>query len=140
VGELRKLRAISIGTERGEDLKGSHMSLLESAISGNITLREQRMVARYISDIGRVLDEVRRVLIPGGQATFVVADSFVRGATISICKIVSGLAEVVGFRCIEDIERLIPPSARYLPPPKQGGLSSLDKRMRVEHCLTFRAG
>jgi ubiquinone/menaquinone biosynthesis C-methylase UbiE len=99
--------------------------------------RGQQIVARYINDCGRVVREIHRVLRRGGQATFVVADATVRGGPILVSDIVDELATVHRMRCVERLERSIPSASRYLPPPTDGS-NTLDKRMRVEHCLTYK--
>jgi hypothetical protein len=138
VGWLRELRSNSIGTERGDDLDPRYAHVLLDAVTEELTPRGRRVVSRYLSDVGGVLGEVRRVLKQDGRATFVVADATISGQAVSICKITKGLARAEGLRCVNHIERAIPTASRYLPPPTAGGPGPLDKRMRIEHCLTFK--
>lgn len=137
VGDLRRLRGESIGSERGRDLDTRYVALFEAAVDGNLTCRGARIVARYLSDMGAVLSEIRRVLKPPGRATLVVADATLQGAAVSLCTITKGLAAIAGLRCVEHSQRIIATRNRYLPPPNEGGRNTLDKRMRSEHCLTF---
>lgn len=139
IGDLRRLRGESIGSERGRDLDSRYAAVLGTAVEGELTHRAARIAARYLSDMGAVLAEVKRVLTPSGRATFVVADATLAGMPVSLCAITKGVAELVGLHCFEHTERSIMMRNRYLPPPMEGGLNSLDKRMRVEHCLTFAA-
>lgn len=140
VGALRALRGTSIGTERGADLEFRHARVIRGAVGGHLSVRSERILARYVGDLLQVLSEIRRVLRPLGRATLVVADARVRGATVSVCRIVKRAADVVGMGCIEHIERRIATGSRYLPPPTEGGKNMLDRRMKVEHCITFARG
>jgi hypothetical protein len=137
IGELRELRGDSIGTERGSDLETRHKALIRRTAKDVISPRSTRIIARYLTDLGSVLTEVARVLKPDGRATFVVADATIEGKPVSICHITKGLAKLAGLRTVEQQRREIPTARRYLPPPTAGGGNTLDKRMRVEHCLTF---
>lgn len=135
--ELRALRGASIGTERGDEAPLDHLETGRSAIAGEISARGQRIVARYVGDFASVLSEVHRVLRPAGQATLVVADATLEGAPVSISAITRAVAEQQTFVLVGHQERAIPTASRYLPPPVRGGSNTLDKRMKVEHCLTF---
>lgn len=137
VGDLRQLRGESIGSERGRDLDSRYSALFLTAVDGNLTHRGARIIARYLSDMGAVLREIRRVLRPAGRATLVVADATLEGASVSLCAIAKGVAELTGLECVEHSQRAIARRSRYLPPPNEGGDNTLDKRMRTEHCLTF---
>ncbi len=137
VRSLRKVRTDSIGSERGDDVEPQYAAILDSVCPSALDTRGGRIVSRYINDFGSVLSEIRRVLRPGGYMTVVVADATVRSATVSVSSIVDGLADAQGMVCIDRLERPIPSGSRYLPPPTDGD-NSLDRRMRTEHCLTYR--
>ena len=137
VGKLRKIRADSIGSERGAHVTARYISILDSVSSPRLDRRGVYITARYINDFGAVIGEIHRVLRRGGQATFVVADATVRGVPILVSKIVDGLTEAHGMTCVDRLERPIAKANRYLPPPTDGS-NTLDRRMRVEHCLTYR--
>jgi SAM-dependent methyltransferase len=136
VGSLRKLRTDSIGSERGGDIEPRYASILDHISSPALDVRGVRIASRYINDFGAVLGEIHRVLKPGGYMTLVVADATVRGATVKVSHIVDGLASAQGMVCIDRLERPIAGASRYLPPPTDGS-NTLDRRMRVEHCLTY---
>lgn len=137
IEELRELRGESIGAERGAAPEPVYSDVLQVAVKEDLDSRSEKIVSRYISDMGAVLRETARVLRPNGHATFVVADAKVRGNPVSICEIVKGTAAVAGFEAVEHSVREIATARRYLPPPVARGSNSLDQRMRVEHCLTF---
>jgi hypothetical protein len=102
-----------------------------------VSERGRRIVARYIADMGNTLSEIHRVLRPGGEATLVVADATIEGSAVSISTIAREVAATQELELREHTQRAIPTASRYLPPPTLGGSNTLDKRMRVEHCLTF---
>lgn len=137
VGELRKLRGESIGSERSIPLERFHADVIACTTSSELPTRGQRIVGRYIDDMVSVMKEIRRVLKPSGYTTLVIADATVSGVAVSISGIVKCIAEISSMHLIDDTQRTIPTAKRYLPPPKDGGLNSLDKRMKVEHCLTL---
>jgi DNA modification methylase len=137
IGQLRELRGHAIGTERGQDLYPEYSNVTTDLVPRALSPRANQIVGRYINDLGAVIAEVARVLRPRGQATFVVADATVRGHKIPIPTILERLATYHGFVSRRRIERDIPGGSRYLPPPR-GGRGTLDKRMRVETCLTFQ--
>ncbi|HUB73503.1 MAG TPA: hypothetical protein VL979_05660 [Solirubrobacteraceae bacterium] len=137
VGELRNIRAGSIGSERGAEVEDHYSAVLSKVLPPDLDKRGRQIVARYVNDCGGVIREIQRVLRQGGQATFVVADATVRGVPILVSGIVDELMKTYRMSCIDRIERPIATASRYLPPPTDGS-NTLDKRMRVEHCLTYR--
>jgi ubiquinone/menaquinone biosynthesis C-methylase UbiE len=87
----------------------------------------------------QTINEVSRVLKPGGQAVYVVGENTVRGTYIQNSKIVTALAEQSGLTFIERRARLLPQNRRYLPPPAtNGNTDSMNGRMRREIVLAFR--
>jgi DNA modification methylase len=137
VANLRTLRGEAIGTERGAPLEVLYSDVISRAAASRLPRRGERMVARYVDDLARVMKEISRVLKPSGRATIIVADGTVCGTAVSICSIVKDTSRAVSLQCIDDTERRIATANRYLPPPTDGGRNTLDKRMKVEHCLTF---
>lgn len=137
IGTLRTLRGESIGSERGRDPSPEWASTVAAAVDGAISGRGERIVSRYVADLSESLSETQRVLRTGGLATLVVADATLEGVPVSISSIIRDVAGAHAFECVEHTQRAIPTASRYLPPPVTGGSNPLDKRMRVEHCLTF---
>jgi SAM-dependent methyltransferase len=136
---LRDIRGSSIGSEVSRFPQHSSVaSLIESA--GQLTKLPKRqlgMVARYAIDIEGMLQEIERVLKPGGKAVLVVGDSCLKGVQISNAKINVAAAKRAGLRHRYTAERLLPARSRYLPIPARKSGRALSLRMRTETVLTF---
>jgi hypothetical protein len=97
VGDLRVVRAESIGTERGPthpDRDAPLISEMTSCLKGTegLPTRFRGMLGRYAVDMATMMAEAYRVLKPGGNATLVVGDSTVRGIFIENSRIVKAAA------------------------------------------------
>lgn len=140
--ELRKIRGDSVGAEAGmaQALEAGWVQsvIRELRLKPTLSNRHQALLARYIWDMGHALDEVSRVLRPGGRAVYVVGDSTVRGTFIRNSSILAAVAEDAGLLLRSRQSRSLPANRRYLPPPKRGGLTAaMDGRMRREVVLVF---
>jgi hypothetical protein len=140
LSDLRKIRADSIGAERGADqpwAAGLFDEILEAMgpverMSG----RHRGMVERYCEDVYRLMSEMARVLKSDGKAILIVGNSCLKGQFIRNSGGVTRAGEMVGLRLRGELERELPHRNRYLPMPKVGE-GSLGKRMRTETILTF---
>jgi DNA modification methylase len=134
--KLRAIRSTSIGAERGlgDPEKESEAQALASGMGDLSSLpnRQQQMILRYALDIRAVIQEISRVLKPDGVATLVVGNSSLRGVYVANDAVILAAAKAAGLRLVSRDERLLPPSRRYLPPPRDHDGSSLKKRMRAE--------
>lgn len=140
--QLRRIRADSIGAERGADDGTKKEKLLDELITGAVAVerlppREHNMLARYALDMGAVMEEAHRVLRPGGTATFVIGDCNLRGVYVENSRILKNAAYRAGFQFQSQVSRQIKSARRYLPPPRQSRTGQLDKRLRLETILTF---
>src|SRR5438105_4388563 len=134
VGELRQIRAESIGTEASteEALQSGWVALLINRLrlSPVLSKRHYSLLARYVWDMASALTEVSRVLRNDGRAVFIVGDSTVRGTFIRNSSIVVAVAEQRGLALRSRHARLLPANRRYLPPPaRHGSIAALDGRM-----------
>jgi hypothetical protein len=102
-----------------------------------LAARKRAIVAAYIDDMRAAIDEVARVLTPGGQAIYVIGDNTIAGIYVKNSEILISLAENAGLKLIEGATRPLPPNRRYLPPPTGKGEESFDGRMRNEVVLRF---
>jgi hypothetical protein len=101
---------------------------------GQLSKRHDAMVLRYAHDIYRLLSEVARVVKVGGNATFVVGNSCLKGIFIRNSEGVAKAGEMVGLRLHRSAQRKLPDRNRYLPL----SVGPLNKRIRTEAVLTFQ--
>ncbi len=138
--DLRRIRSDSIGSERGPEQP--HTAHLFKAIQqamgpmDELPRRRASMVARYAEDVYRLMSEVARVLKPEGKAILVVGNSCLKRVFIRNSDGVIKAASMVGLRLLQQAERELPNSSRYLPMPLDMD-EPLGKRMRTETILTF---
>lgn len=141
LSDLRSIRSNSIGAERGPDPDMDTDLACElwmsMAFTRQLPSREQRMFQRYILDLFAAISELHRVLRAKGTAVFVVGNSWIRGVFVENTYAVTAIAEQIGFRCVSRVERQLPASRRYLPPPSQTQQAMMQRRMRTESVLRF---
>jgi hypothetical protein len=142
VGDLRMVRAESIGTERGPTHPDRDAPLIAELTSGlkdteRLPTRVRGMLGRYALDMAAMMAEAYRVLQPGGNVTLVVGDSTMRGIFIENSRIVKAAGRRAGLRFQSQVRRQLQPGKRYLPPPDPTGQIELSKRMSVETIVTF---
>lgn len=142
VSGLREVRATNIGTEVGAGARLDDpvvaAAMAEMGDIEGLPARERRQLARYLSDMARVLGEIHRVLKPGGAAVLVVGDTTRRGVFVRNSDALVHLGEVHGLDLVERTQRALPPNRRYLPPPSSDDAGeALDARLRNEVLLTF---
>lgn len=137
VGDLRAIRANSIGSERAPDaMDASAIQLAIRASMGDLSelpTKFARMVDRYVQDIWCMISEIARVLKVGGVATFVVGNSCLRGVFIRNSAAVATAGGFAGLALTSETERPLPTQSRYLPMTSV----PLGKRMRTETILSF---
>jgi hypothetical protein len=141
VGELRAVRADSIGAERapaGRDHAAAEALALTSGLDGieRLPSRIKGMLSRYALDLAALLREAARVLKPGGRATFVMGDSTLRGVFIENSALLKAAARRAGLRFVSQARRPLEGKRRYLPPPGRSARTGLDKRMSLETIVT----
>lgn len=141
VGNIRSIRADSIGAERAPDANVdttlATRVIRRMGITNQLPPRQQRFLERYVLDLAAMLGEVHRVLKIGGRAVFVLGNSCVRGVFVRNSTAVSTLAREFGFELRHRSYRNLPESRRYLPPPTANSASGIERRMRKEVVLTF---
>jgi hypothetical protein len=137
---LRDVRGGMIGSERGMYSPDSLPSSMERQIVSDIG--EQRrlgLVRRYLSDMRRVLINIRTSLAPGGAAIVALGPSIIEPGSADAGEVIAALAESVGLRSAGCRFRPLEPSRRSLPFPvsKHGG-NPLGQRMKGEVFLGLR--
>ncbi len=138
LGDLRTIRSNSIGAERAPDRHedADDLARMRRAMGtiDDLPAKFWGMIDRYIQDLRAMTAEIARVMKQGAQATFVVGNSCLRGVFIRNSEAVSLAAKAAGLTLLNENERELPNSSRYLPITAGG---SLAKRMRTETILTF---
>jgi hypothetical protein len=137
IGDLRRLRSDSIGSERMGPLADRFAGVISKGVAARFGRRGNGILSRYATDLGAVMMEIERVLRLSGEATFVVADATLEGEKVPIASLVGRVARVAGLTAVDRSRRSLPTGSRYLPPPTAKGSNSLDRRMKFEHRLTF---
>jgi DNA modification methylase len=142
IPELREVRAESVGTESVGTRPNSDPEI-QAIIEGlklkpGLGRRDEALLTRYIRDMRSVMQEVARVLAPGGNAVYVVGENTIRGTYVRNSRVIAAVAQLCGLRLKERRIRNLPTNRRYLPPPAAIGNSApMDARMRKEVVLAF---
>jgi len=140
VSSLRMIRSGAIGTEVGLDdakLAAVARRLLKGRSWRRAPEADRRVLQRYLADMSKVFEQMKRVLKPSGRAVVVIGDSRLRGRPIKNSELIRAIARSTGFRLVSKRSRRLPSNRRYLPPPEDGA-SQLNTRMLTEHVLVFR--
>jgi DNA modification methylase len=137
---IRKLRATNIGTEV-TDCKRFNEPVIAEALKrmGNLDklpIRLKRMLGVYITDMDRVIREIKRVLVTKGKAVIVAGNCTVRGCYVRNSQALAYLGTRHGFKVSSLRRRNLPPNRRYLPPPSRSRSGPLfANRLRTEVIL-----
>ncbi|MGR0189036.1 hypothetical protein [Azospirillum aestuarii] len=138
IPELRIVRSNSIGAERNADKhdRQQDAAAIAAAIRGMepLTGRIEGIIGRYSYDLLGMTAEVSRVLRSGGQATFIVGNSCIKGTFVNNANGVAEGVRLAGMVVTQIQERELPVASRYLPVTGD----SLSKRMRTETILKCR--
>jgi hypothetical protein len=139
IGGLARLRSKSVGTEKGRSLHDDPQigKILKNLKIEGLSRRRHAVVSAYVDDMRLAIEEVERVLVPGGQAVYVIGENTMEGIYIKNSGILTSLAKNAGLKLREETSRPLPPNKRYLPPPTKNGQQLLDTRMRAEVILRF---
>ena len=87
------------------------LALREAELDG---IEVRLMIERYAEDLYRMTSEIARVLRPGGTATLVVGNSYLKGTFIENSAGVIEAAIMVGLTPPDVCERALPDNRRYL--------------------------
>jgi len=141
IGELRRIRARSVGTEVGSGAPQDDPTIREiirdMRLRPKLTCVDEAILARYIDDARLLMRETARVLSPGGKAVYVVGENTIRGTYVRNSVVISAAAELCGLKQFARHTRKLPANRRYLPPPMRRGSAELNARMRREVVLGF---
>jgi hypothetical protein len=137
--DLTALRSKSIGTEVGRELPDdSQVSRILNGLKiESLSNRQRAVISAYVDDMRLAIDEVKRVLVPGGKALYVIGENTIGGVYIRNAKILRSLAKSAGLVLESEKSRPLPQNRRYMPPPRNKGRDHFDGRMRSEVILCF---
>lgn len=143
IPKLSNLRRASIGTEvglkYGPGQKDIERIAKKMGLNKKLSKRHEAILARFIDDMRKAIQEVARVLVPGGKAIYVVGENTVRGSYIRNSSLIVEAAKLAGMRLRKKRSRRLPQNKRYLPPPSaQKKRALLNARMRREVVLTLQ--
>lgn len=136
LANLTSIRNTNIGAEVGLP-SGNQSCLITETLCkmGSIkrlSKRQIRMLSQFVWDMKLIIQEIYRVLIPRGEAYFVMGDSYLKGTFIKNSEALVCLSKSIGFDVFKITKRKIPDNRRYLPPPNMMSQDSLGLRMRRE--------
>lgn len=139
---VRRLRSENIGTEAsGVDVETTQAQRgalrAMGAADARVPARTARILCKFVRDMDGALQEIARVLVPGGRAVIVIVDSTIRSAEIRNSRALLVLAASRGLEKISVRRRRLPPNRRYLPPPRRRA-ARFDNRLRTEVILHLR--
>jgi hypothetical protein len=127
---LRILRSTNIGTEvsAGADLDDVAISqaLRRMGPLDRLSVRQRRLLARYVTDMDGALRELHRVLVKGGRAVLVIGDCTMRGVFVRNSGALVYLGRRHGFRSLAgdvDLCRRIAGTCHRRPPDVRDGCS-----------------
>ena len=147
LGEYTQLGREYIGSERGQHGRAfGPVSIAEvDSITDRVSEMDPvrgRMVARYFTDMQRVLSEIGRILEPGGHAVLVVCPSHIRRIPIAWHEAFSSLGTHLPVEQrlsqVALIPRTLDDHRRIMPFINAG--AQLAGRMRTEYVLVLRKG
>lgn len=98
--------------------------------------KQQKIVLQYATDIREFVGKISRVLKPGGRCVYVVGNSCLRGVFIKNSSAVAVASQLLGLKLVDEAERELPESSRYLPITVERD-NSIGRRMRTEMVMTF---
>lgn len=139
LANLRAVRSVSVGTERGLTA-GKLPPSLDSLVEASVADGQRRpILRRYVQDMHSVLSETNRVLRKGGRAVFVVGPSILSRREYDGAVVLGQIARHAGLEVLGDARRDLNASSRSLPPPNRNQRqASMHKRMTCELYVALR--
>lgn len=138
ISNLRKIRSTQIGSESamGTSLTPAFVDILEQQGLWTHSCKNTLMLQRYYSDLSTNAKECFRALKPQCNATFVIGNSNIQDKYIKNSELLKNASLSAGFKFVNEVVREIPDNKRYMPITTSSA-SSMTKRMRAEHIITF---
>lgn len=143
LSNLRDIRRKSIGSENTTgDVNDSFRAIAQGMCNyDKLPQREQKILCRYVSDLGDIIKETSRVMKKNAKAVFVVGNSSIKGTFIKNSYAIRMVGKKYDLKTRTIKRRPLDDSHRYLPPPthRRSG-DSLQSRMREEVIITMNKG
>jgi DNA modification methylase len=140
--DLKSIRSTNVGAETGQQLAHRDIAITNALRKigpiKRLPQRQVEMLSKFVWDMNLIIQETSRVLVPRGEAFFVIGDSNLKGTFIKNSAALKSLAKSNGFEVFKTTRRNIPDNRRYLPPPSRMGRDSLGLRMRTEVVIGLR--
>ena len=142
INELSKLRSRYVGSERtggwngADGLPDDARRTIDSL--ANVSPKQARVLAKYLSEMRCVLSEIGRVLKPNRYAAIVIGPSTMKGHRIPTAELLSSIAEDLDAPlCLSGtIQRRIDRDRRLLPASRGGPTKSIiEQRMYDESII-----
>ncbi len=143
IRQLGALRSEYIGGEAVRDtilepLPAEANSAIQAIAKADA--KKGRVLHRYFSEMRRVLQEMQRLLRPGGIAVVVVGDSTMRGYATQTPISLAAIGEQIGLHCVGIGERRLDRNRRMMPARHGRASTLIEQRMHVEYVLGFQKG
>ncbi len=141
---IRRLGALRGEYIGGEALRGAVLEPLPAEAQAAIRsvseadAKKGQVLHRYFSEMRRVLQEMYRLLIPGGLAIVVVGDSTMRGHSTRTPASLAAIGEQIGLHCVGIGKRRLDRNRRMMPARHGQASTLIEQRMHVEYVLGFQ--
>jgi DNA modification methylase len=136
---LRDLRGTMIGTERGLAELDGLPDAVERRLSRRPEARRRAQIRRYLSDLGKAVACMARMLKPNGLVVLVVGPTMINRLKSDASDLLAAIGDQHGLRFIDAGVRHINSVRRSLPAPNgMGGTNPLGARMRREVIVALR--
>ena len=138
---LSKKRGTYIGGEMLSGIVYENLPEFTTGIVDEISalnIKKGQVLARYYSEMSRVLREMHRVLKPGKSAVMVVGNSVLQGCSTQTQLCLADIGKAIGFSAPQIMIRNIDRNRRMMPAGKIiDETSQIQQRMHEEHILVF---
>ncbi len=140
LGCLREIRGGMIGAERGLNSPDGLPSEVENRLSQTIVEQsKQAIIRRYLSDLGKSIKEISRVLRRDGVAILILGPTMINSKKSDAAAVASAIGQKYGLTTVGYAIRCLNTARRSLPPPSIiDEQNHMSQRMRREVLIALR--